>query len=396
MNKILRSTMVAALAFVCATTFAQTTVTFTASSDKGTYTSLPKTGGQNDEVSKEGITISSDKGAFGVGTHYRIGKSGVLTISSTVGNITKVVFTCTASGTTKYGPGSFAASSVSTGTYVAGTDNVGTWTGNAASFTITASNNQVRATKIEVTYTADANAVTPPTISGTNPFAGSTTVTIDGGGNTVYYTLDGTTPTTASTQYTAAFTLSETTTVKAIAYKDGKASEVTTKEFKKMPATVGAGTVASPYSVADAHTLGNAGTLPSDEVYFTGTIHYVQKWQTGYTDLSYSIVDDATNSSDTLLVYRGKGLNGADLTADGIIKVGDKVVVKGKLVLFGNTTLEVAQGSSISDLTSGINGVKADEKEIDKNAPIYNLAGQRVDKDYKGVVIQDGHKFIQK
>lgn len=30
------------------------------------------------------------------------------------------------------------------------------------------------------------------------------------------------------------------------------------------------------------------------------------------------------------------------------------------------------------------------------NAPIYNLAGQRVSKDYRGVVIQNGRKFVQK
>ncbi len=34
--------------------------------------------------------------------------------------------------------------------------------------------------------------------------------------------------------------------------------------------------------------------------------------------------------------------------------------------------------------------------ELNANAPIYNLAGQRVSKDYKGVVIQNGKKFIKK
>ena len=33
---------------------------------------------------------------------------------------------------------------------------------------------------------------------------------------------------------------------------------------------------------------------------------------------------------------------------------------------------------------------------VNENAPIYNLAGQRVGKDYKGVVIQNGKKFIKK
>ena len=34
--------------------------------------------------------------------------------------------------------------------------------------------------------------------------------------------------------------------------------------------------------------------------------------------------------------------------------------------------------------------------EVNEKAPIYNLAGQRVGKDYTGVVIQNGKKFIKK
>ena len=34
--------------------------------------------------------------------------------------------------------------------------------------------------------------------------------------------------------------------------------------------------------------------------------------------------------------------------------------------------------------------------EVNEKVPIYNLAGQRVGKDYKGVVIQNGKKFIKK
>lgn len=43
---------------------------------------------------------------------------------------------------------------------------------------------------------------------------------------------------------------------------------------------------------------------------------------------------------------------------------------------------------------SAINTIKAAEQNA--NAPIYNLAGQQVDKSYKGVVIQNGTKRIQK
>ena len=57
-------------------------------------------------------------------------------------------------------------------------------------------------------------------------------VTITSEGNTIYYTLDGTDPTDASTQYTAPFTIGENCTVKAIAYDDDdNASSIASAEF---------------------------------------------------------------------------------------------------------------------------------------------------------------------
>jgi len=44
---------------------------------------------------------------------------------------------------------------------------------------------------------------------------------------------------------------------------------------------------------------------------------------------------------------------------------------------------------------SGISNVTSDTK-VNPNAPIYNLAGQRVSKDAKGILIQNGKKFINK
>ena len=49
-----------------------------------------------------------------------------------------------------------------------------------------------------------------------------------------------------------------------------------------------------------------------------------------------------------------------------------------------------------SDGSTGITNVSLTTSEDDENAPIYNLAGQRVTKDYKGVLIQNGKKFMNK
>ena len=79
-----------------------------------------------------------------------------------------------------------------------------------------------------------SDTVQAPTISGNTPFAETTQVSITGPEDArVYYTTDGTTPTSGSTLYTTAFTLSATTTVKAVAIKEGNSSSVTTKTFTK-------------------------------------------------------------------------------------------------------------------------------------------------------------------
>ena len=123
-------------------------VTFDADVDKGNA-SLDAANQTPYSVSKEGITLDVTKGIIGTynnENHYRIYKSETLTITSTVGNIVSVEFTCTAKDDEKYGPGCFTWS---TGDY-SYSGAVGTWTGNATSVEFVASTNQVRASQIVV------------------------------------------------------------------------------------------------------------------------------------------------------------------------------------------------------------------------------------------------------
>ena len=71
---------------------------------------------------------------------------------------------------------------------------------------------------------ANPNAVTPPSISCEN---NKVTITADEGAE-IYYTLDGTTPTTESSKYSGHFEITEDVTVKAIAVVNGESSDVTT------------------------------------------------------------------------------------------------------------------------------------------------------------------------
>ena len=74
---------------------------------------------------------------------------------------------------------------------------------------------------------------------------------------------------------------------------------------------------------------------------------------------------------------------------------------EGSVVNFGTANMEVkAVGgaepeSVVADFEgTGINNITKMEQDV--NAPIYNLAGQKVNNDYKGVVIQNGKKFMNK
>ena len=99
-------------------------------------------------------------------------------------------------------------------------------------------NKRIYIKSITVYYESDGPVTeksAKPEISGAASFTDNTEITITAAsGASIYYTTDNTDPTTSSTQYSAPFTISETTTVKAIAVETGKdPSEVATATFTK-------------------------------------------------------------------------------------------------------------------------------------------------------------------
>ena len=224
MNKILRYSLVCLLTVICGSTFA-TDVTFTSTTDKADATSISVL--TKDGITSDASTGGTNKGTFVRGDQYRVYTTNNFIISSAVGNITKIVFTCYGSGT-----GNPGLLTTTTGYTVDGV--TGTWTGSAASviFVPTA---KVFITSIVVTVAEDPNFVAAPTITGNSEFETTDEVSIAGAeGTNVYYTTDGTDPTTASIKYTAPFSINATTTVKAIAEKNGNLSAVATSTFTKI------------------------------------------------------------------------------------------------------------------------------------------------------------------
>ena len=147
------------------------------------------------------------------------------------------------------------------------------------------------------------------------------------------------------------------------------------------------------YAVAMANDLITAGQGLETEVYVIGTITKIQEVSTSYGNATYWIGDGTEYSANDLEIYRGYYLEGENFTAEDQIKVGDKVIVYGKLVDYKGT--KEMTGSSIYSLngvTTGISNIKA---ETINDGAIYNVAGQRVNKLSKGINIVNGKKIIK-
>lgn len=155
-------------------------------------------------------------------------------------------------------------------------------------------------------------------------------------------------------------------------------------------------TAETAYTIAKAKELIDAGKGLSENVYVKGTVSQASdSLNNTYGSLSYYISDDGTTGNE-LQVYGGLSFKGEKFTSVDDIKVGDVVIVYGKLKKY-NTTYELDKNNiliSLNGTTTGITNITTDEAA--KNAPVYNLAGQKVTKAYKGVVIKNGKKMIQK
>lgn len=76
------------------------------------------------------------------------------------------------------------------------------------------------------------------------------------------------------------------------------------------------------------------------------------------------------------------------------------VTDKGSVVAFGtaNMAVEAVGGAEPESVEADFDGsgISVLNAELDTNAPAYNLAGQRVENGFKGMVIQNGKKFVIK
>ena len=95
-----------------------------------------------------------------------------------------------------------------------------------------------------------------------------------------------------------------------------------------------------------------------------------------------------TNGTEKVMIYDKFKTETSITDGEGLDVTGILVTAK----LNGNIIKEFAPISA--PIPTGINNITTDAANA--NAPVFNLAGQKVGKAYKGVVIKAGKKFIQK
>lgn len=208
--------------------------------------------------------------------------------------------------------------------------------------------------------------------------------------STIYYTLDGSDPTTSSTctTYAAPFYISGSVTLKAYAVsgdpdKSGQVAQTAVK------------TCVYTYEAPQETPITVAFLKPDD----WATVN-LYAWLTG-------------GGAVTELRGNWPGTPMTDISEDGLYYYTFEKEVKEVNFIFNNGTDQTAdlwtdcnvcytweagaekvlEDCSLAGNTA-IENVENEVPAINLSAPMYNVLGQRVSEDYIGVVIQDGHKYL--
>ena len=127
----------------------------------------------------------------------------------------------------------------------------------------------------------------------------------------------------------------------------------------------GDGSLENPFNAAAAHNY--TAALPADQAtsekfYVKGIVCQSNKMDinTQYKNATFHISDDGSANSTQFLIFRTKGLDGADITSADDVQVGDEVVVYAYLVNYYGNTPETAQGGIIYSLKRNGENVDGD------------------------------------
>ena len=288
----------------------------------------------------------------------RIYATSTLQLTTTGDAMTQIVFNISAQGKKRLANITASNGSVS----VDNTNWTVTWTGSSKDVTLTVGEKATYGTdgntkagqldflSLDINTGSAQETVANPTIS---PAAGiyysPVNVTINCGtqGATIYYTTNGTTPTASSTAYTAPFTVSTNTTVKAIAIKGSLQSSVVEAAYEFGTAT-NVANIAAYQAVED-------GTV----VKFTNPVNVLAQ----YTLSSGNVRLFVKDNTGYMFIFgkAGKKYNNGDIIPAGF--TGTKTTFNGEaeLSVTATSNFQDASGNNpISPETIQVEDVEAD------------------------------------
>lgn len=153
----------------------------------------------------------------------------------------------------------------------------------------------------------------------------------------------------------------------------------------------GEGTLESPYDVAKALEVANAlndGEYTESKVYVKGIVSSIKNASgiAKYGNIDFYISDDGKDDAETrFLVFQSLYLGGAKFTSEDQLKVGDEVVIYGKLTNYmGNTPETEGKGQTFIYSLNGKGGDPVDKPSIDDKDAIYanNFDKEKAEKTY--------------
>ena len=200
------------------------------------------------------------------------------------------------------------------------------------------SNGTTQISGITLTKAASEDTATKPGLTDggiftTTPYI--VTITNNEEGATVYYTLDGTNPTTESSSFTGEskeVEINATTTIKAMAVIAGKENSSVASATYTYEESI-ANTLETAYTTAQAISLidANSVQLKTTKVYVKGQVSKVDKFNEQFGSIQYWLDNDAFE------IYGGLDNNGEKFADIDAVKTGADVVVYGLLKKYNST-----------------------------------------------------------
>lgn len=390
----------------------------------------------------DGFTVSYQKNESAsdcvapLSDHIRVYKNAKLIIKGGSNEtITKIVLNCTAKD-------KCVNMTVGDGTATADGDaKTITWEGSTTSFEAVATGGQVRVKSIDITYSAGTgvskksaglafseskidiengvDAFTAPTFTKATTAAvtfasdNESVATVSGEGVIALGSGLGTAVITATAaendEYSAGTATCTINVYKYNVYK--KVTEITSgKEYLIVAQRNDSTTYA--YPLAESKTYGNLSVGVVKEK--TDEIKVKSLYDDGFTftavDGGYTIKDCYDRYLYQTGTYKSFNVSKDNAAAWTVEPQSDgtfKISMNGYFFQWGNGTYKtwcvytelqdiavLPMLYQLDETPTGINA--ATVKTINENAPVYNLAGQRVSKNAKGILIQNGKKFIRK